>query len=433
MIIYSDPERLRQLVEAVTSSDLSDFYGKKYANAAADVSTAEQFQQLPFLTRADIADTHPDKRLYIPKSDVSFVSYTSGTTSGVPLVLYWSEVENYHFEPSLGTASRTPLILHPALNKNFGHTFIQQCRQAKTQVTPAFADFQNLDQSAVVAEKTSADGIFTTPTLASMIADQIDRHYDASRIRLLALFSENLTQLKRERLKQRYPNAEIANLYASSEIGQILFYPCRDILDRESDEFHFIEEALVALELADDGELILTTDQNKAFPLIRYRTGDYFEISDRECGCGKKQKLLKWSGRMDVDKMRIYGMEIKSEDVELALKDCVHVTGDKFQVHFYPESAEKTNVGGAAAAANPERVRIVVEVMKDKLASKTPFALAEAEELLTRELLTKWRFSSTATLQTAVDRGLVSVPEIVFVDELSLKTTKTRRLVNHIV
>lgn len=447
MLIYSNTEKLVELLKTVLETDYSSFYANKYSKELTaiklSISGQEQnknildiFQSLPILTRKDIADTPPDERLYIPKSEVSFVSYTSGTTDGKPLVLYWSPVADYFFEPSIGTASRTPLILHPALNKNFGHTFIQQCRQAQTPVTPVFADFQNLTHSAILAGQTLADGMFTTPTIASLIAEPISKYYKPEQIKLLALFSENLTTLKRENLKKQYPNAEIANLYASSEVGQLLFYPCRRMIEVGSNEFHFIDKAIVALELAEDGELILTIAQNKAFPLIRYRTGDFFEVQDLDkahrmdagvapahaCSCGLNTPILSWSGRMDVDKLRINGVEIKAEDIEYALKDCVRETGDAYQIHFYSDTK-----------AGSETIVLVVEIQESEQNPMSEFGKIEAKEKIQKALLEKWNLTASATLQTAVDKGLFKTPEVIFVKELSLKTLKTRRLVNHIV
>ncbi len=430
MLIYCNQEKLKELLLTVSETTHSRFYVDLHGSVLKPESSPEEtvsyFQKLPPLTRADISKSHPDSRLYIPKKDVSFVSYTSGTTDGSPLVLYWSPVENYFFEPSIGTSSRTPLILHPALNKNFGHTFIQQCRQANTPVTPVFADFQNLTHSAILASQTHADGIYTTPTLAQLIADQIDKHYDSEKIKLLALFSESLTLQKRENLKKRYPNAEIANLYASSEVGQILFYPCKRMIDEQSNEFHFLDEAIIALELSDEGELILTMNQNKAFPLIRYRTGDFFEVKNKNtqgqmCSCGLTTPILSWSGRMDVDKLRLNGVEIRVEDIEIAMVQCKGEIQDSYQLHFYP-------------IENSDSIRIIVEVLESDFVKNLPtFGKIELQEKIKSALMRSWHLTATATLETAVQKGIFAVPEIQFVSEFSLKTIKSRKIVNHIV
>jgi phenylacetate-coenzyme A ligase PaaK-like adenylate-forming protein len=440
MIIYKNPEKLKKLLSSVYNSPYSEFYKDKFQGIDED-KLMEEFERIPHLTRADIANTHPDKRLFIPKTEASFVSYTSGTTDGFPLVLYWSPVENYYFEPSLGTPSRTPLILHPALNKNFGHTFIQQCHQAQVPVTPVFADFQNLVHSAILADQTQADAIYTTPTIAGLIYEQIKKYYDPKKILLLVLFSENLTQTKRSILERQYPNAQIANVYASSEVGQILFYPCLDIIKDKTNKFHILKDAITALELADDGELIITMDQNKAFPLIRYKTGDYFELDTQSisgdttkkhadinapCTCGIQSPVLTWAGRIDIDRLRLNGVEIKVDDIEKSLAHIQDNIGDTYQLHFY--SKEITDNKGNLK----EVIEIVFEIVTKYEGLVTEFSKAELTEQIKDALLNRWQLTSNAVLQTAVDKGLFEIPQIRFVNELSVKTLKTRRLVNHV-
>lgn len=425
MIVYFDKAKFQELLKHMNESALSDFYRKKYQDIVHENpdDPEKMLSELPFLTREDIAGTPPDERLYLPKTDVSFVAYTSGTTSGAPLVLYWSSVDDYYYQPSLDTEARTLLITHPALNKNFGHTFIQQCRQAKDPVTPVFADYQNLAQSAILANETKADAIYATPTIALMLADHIDTYYDAKRIKLIVVFSESLTELKRAELSERYPDAVIANVYGSTEIGQLLFYPCQHIMKEKKNAFHILTSALVALEL-EAGELVLTQGQNKAFPLIRYKTGDFFEVNKDKCACGIETPTLSWSGRMDVDKIRVNGVEVRSENIESALRSCKASIGNDYQLHFYSQSSEKT-AGGA--------IRIVMEIASPAENAADETAKNIVAGMVREELLAHWHISQSANLQTAVDRGLFLVPEIVFVKELSVKTQKARRLINHIL
>lgn len=448
MLVYANFQKLKSLLEDVTCNKHSNFYRAKYSEifsaynerpliSADDKELTSYLETLPFLTRQDITSTHPDKRIYIDRSEIEFISYTSGTTDGKPLILYWSHVDDYFYNPSLGLDVQNILILHPALNKNFGHTFIQQCRQAKKPLTPVFADYQNLAQSAILAGATQIDTIYTTPTLAEHIADHLNTHYDTTRVKLLVLFSETLTPTKRSTLEKHYPNAMIANVYASSEIGQILFFPSIDDIHRKNDHMQIIKEAIVALELV-EGELILTMDQNKAFPLIRYKTGDFFELvqatdsanlshdsntidkTEKTQQTHIKTPTLKWAGRTDVDKIRVNGLEIRVEDIEQALASCTNEIGSVYQFHFY--SIESTTT-------HKETIRIEVEIQK-KYASA--FAQKEAEEKIIQVLLTKWFFTSNATLQHAIDKGLAMTPTVRFVEALSLQTQKTRRIVSHI-
>ncbi|GAA2251254.1 hypothetical protein GCM10010232_44060 [Streptomyces amakusaensis] len=85
-----------------------------------------------------------------------------------------------------------------------------------------------------------------------------------------------------------------------------------------------------ALEIADDtgarpvdgrpdrGELIVTTLDVLARPLLRYRTGDLVEIAGADCPCGVATPLLRTLGRSQ-DLITLEGSGIRQNDVESAL------------------------------------------------------------------------------------------------------------------
>lgn len=431
MIIYIHPERLRSLISRVYTSDNSSFYldlyqRNKKANSMDpkddllslkmenewDTAYAElALSKIPILSRKDISSAHPDQRTYVSSRDIEFVSYTSGTSDGKPLVIQWSHVDDYYYDPSLGLDIKKPLVLHPALNKNFGHTFIQQCRQSSTPLSPVFADYQQIPQSAILASQTNIDSIYTTPTLAEHIHPYLQKEYNPQKIKLLVLFSETITPTKKEVLSKLYPAAHIANVYASSEIGQILLFPTPEEIRSGIDKMHILKDAVVAIELIDN-ELVITMDQNKAFPLIRYATGDRFDYDTSDGS-------LIWKGRNSIDSAKVNGMEIKVEDIESALSHCVNDIGNTYQIHLYSH-AHNTNTR--------EQIKIIVETT---IKHSTRFAEEEAREKIIKTLLDEWRLTASATVRDAINKGLISEVQVLFVDALSLQTTKTRRLVSH--
>jgi len=413
MILWERTPELTNEIERIRTSPHSDFYKKKFSSTPS--LDGPVLTELPFLTRKELVDTPPDERLYVPKEDVAFVGFTSGTTSGKPLVSYFSSVANYFFEPSLGTSITRPLITYPPLNKNFSASFIQQCRQAQKKVTPVLADYQNLPNSAVIARETNIDAIYATPTIAGNLAEHIARYYKPENIQLLALSSETLTPTKRESLHKQYPNAKIADLYASSEIGQFILFPCSHILDQESSSFHFLHDALIALELV-DGELVVTYALNEAFPLVRYKTGDFFEIASESCSCGLPGPTLRWSGREQVDKIRIHGFEIRAEDTDALFATLNGIGRDEYQIHV------------EYASADPKKIRIRIE-LKD--AGQDIPQTNVVSTMIKNELLRRWALAPGVSVAAAIERGIISDLDVSFVQTFSLSSEKRRRLVNH--
>ncbi|MDO8664029.1 MAG: hypothetical protein Q7K44_00535 [Candidatus Liptonbacteria bacterium] len=413
---------IKELLSFVWNNPHSDFYAKKYKLAGLtgeQVLDAENFSKLPLLTRTELESTPPDERLFVRSDEVEFVAYTSGTTSGNPMVIYFSSVENRYFDPTLGTEARRILIVHPPLSRSFGHTFVQQCRQAKNKSIPIFADYQNLANSAVIAAKVKADAICAIPTIAFDFAKYLEKYYDLNSIKLLIVSSETLTSAKREILQEKFPRASIANVYGSAEVGQFFLYPCKRIMEEKTDKFHVLHPTILTAELV-DGELVITYADNKAMPLIRYRTGDYFEIAEEGCPCGLPGPVLRWSGRENVDKLRIGGVEIKIANVEETFKPILHLTGDKYQLHFY-EIKEDSGF----------KIKTVIEILRENKPDNTLFSEDDISSAVTRHLLNNWVLAPQMTLGKAVEQNSFTMPEIKFVDEFSLKSSKMRRLVPH--
>jgi len=413
-------ENIKKLLFFIWHNQFSDFYRKKYEAAGLkekDILNPGNFDKLPFLTRQELESVPPDERLFANPKEIQFIAYTSGTTTQKPLITYFSKVDDYYFDPTLGLGVKRLLIVYPPLNKNFSHTFVQQCVQSKNKSFPVFADYQNLANSAVIASKIKVDAIYATPTIALLLADFLKEYYDTKEIKLLVLSSETLTSARRQQLEILYPNAKIANLYASSEIGQFILYPCQKIIAEKKDWFHVLQPPVIKAEII-DGELVITYANNKAIPLIRYKTGDYFEIVKNNCGCGIKGQVLSWSGRKDIDKIRVAGVEIKINDVEKVFNQLNHIIGDQYQIHFY-ENREKP------------AIKIIIEVKEEGISAKF-LPLESIKTAAVNHLINNWRLSSTANLKEAINKGLFLIPEIKFVKEFSYKSDKTRRLISHL-
>lgn len=400
-------DALERLLSFVLNNKYSSFYKDKYARAGATPSV-ETFFDLPTLSRRELTDTPVGGRTHVAPADVRFVAFTSGTSAKAPLITPFSDVEDYFVEPSLGMPVERPLIIYPPLNKNFGASFIQQCRGAARPVSPMFADFQNLANSALIAKEMQCDSLYATPTIASLFVEHARREGILGNFKLLALSSETLTAARRAELAAAYPNARIANLYASSEIGQFVMTPCTRMIERGVSEFHINTRALAAVELV-EGELVVSYGLNRAMPLLRYRTGDYFELGE-PCNCGAPGPTLRWSHR-DADHVRINGLEFTVEEADRVMGELPHLPVPDYQVHF--------EAGQGAA------VRMRVEIV-----GGTEVATRVAD--IARDLPARWRLSSTATLQDALDRGLLSSLVVDIVPAVSDRAAKAKRFVTHV-
>jgi len=76
------------------------------------------------------------------------------------------------------------------------------------------------------------------------------------------------------------------------------------------------------------GEMVLTTLQKRARPLIRFRTGDIVSFTDEPCACGRThRRLLGVHGRTD-DMLIIKGVNLFPGDIEAVVRSAPDLSGE---------------------------------------------------------------------------------------------------------
>ena len=123
------------------------------------------------------------------------------------------------------------------------------------------------------------------------------------------------------------------NIYGLSEImGPGVAIECQDAQDGlHIWEDHFLIEIIdpdtgKVLPEGEQGELVITTLQKEAQPLIRYRTRDITSINAIPCSCGRThRKIERIAGRCD-DMLIIRGVNVFPSQIENILLECQGTT-----------------------------------------------------------------------------------------------------------
>ncbi len=416
-IVWVDVPVLRAALIAVYSGT-SSFYSSDVKKQCESLVTyidsggvyeeiVRKFTAIPISKRGDVANVPVRDRMNVVKSDVVFYGSTSGTSSSTPLLIPFSHVDDYHFDPTFGGAVTRPLIIYPPLLGSFGHSFVRQCREREVPATPVFSDFRNLHNAAIVARETDVDSIYATPTIAAAFAECCSAYMDPSRIRLIVLGSETVTSVQRDRIASVFSNARIVNAYASAEVGQFILLPPEESSSNTTDEFTPIPGTLAALELL-EGELVVTYGNNRAHPLIRYATGDMFEVSG---SCNDGRPIVRWLHRDGVDRVRVNGLEFTAGAFDELIAKASPVPGaPRYQVRCIEQK------NGSV------RIEIDIEAGTE---SSSVYQQA-ATELVCNYLLDEWLLPSGKPFSFAVDGGMFARPVVRFVQQLpvSLKAKK---------
>ncbi|MBA4175611.1 MAG: capsule biosynthesis protein CapK [Leptothrix sp. (in: Bacteria)] len=299
-------ERLRKLLADVGAH--VPYYRDLFRQIAFDpsrVSSLEDLQQLPLLTKADIRARTPDFR---HTSAGPLARFNTGGSSGEPLVFYIGRERVSHDVAAKWRATRwwgvdigdretviwgSPIELS-AQDKVRGW----RDRVLRTQLLPAFEmSDAKLDAFIEAVRRQRPRMLFGYPSALAHIASHAEKRGAVmSDLGIVAAFvtSERLYDAQRA-LIERVFGCRVANGYGGRDAGFIA-HEC------PAGGMHLTAEDVI-VELVDarglpvpdgsSGEVVVTHLATRDFPFIRYRTGDV-AVKDRElCSCGRGLPLLK--------------------------------------------------------------------------------------------------------------------------------------------
>ena len=170
------------------------------------------------------------------------------------------------------------------------------------------------------------------------------------------------------------------NSYGLSEVcGPGVAFECT-----YQDGLHIWEDSFVAeiidpqtgqvLPDGEEGELVLTTLQREAMPLLRYRTGDLTRILPGQCRCGRTHRRIdRIKGRAD-DMLIINGVNIFPIQIEQTIMRVPGV-GKNYLIEVHDEK-------------HMDRLHVKVEVDRE-IFHGTLAELTELKERLIEELKTE--------------------------------------------
>lgn len=127
-------------------------------------------------------------------------------------------------------------------------------------------------------------------------------------------------------------NAELYDFYGISDIFGACAGMCSEREGLHIAEDHLLVEVLdpvtgKAVADGEKGEMVLTTLQKQARPMIRFRTGDVITKDASPCRCGRTHARIRIHGRTD-DMFIVNGVNIFPSDVEVAVRSIPELTGE---------------------------------------------------------------------------------------------------------
>jgi len=170
--------------------------------------------------------------------------------------------------------------------------------------------------------------VHITPSYALYLADVIenmgmDPKSDLN-LRIAYLGAEPYSEETRIKIENIF-GIDVYNSYGLSEMnGPGVGFECKEKEGMHIWEDNFIVEIIdpstgEVLEDGEEGELVLTSINREAMPILRYRTGDLTFIYPEKCRCGRThRRISRLKGRVD-DMLIVRGVNVFPSEIERIL------------------------------------------------------------------------------------------------------------------
>ena len=308
--------------------DLMDKKGVK----PEDVKGIEDLYKLPFISKADLRETYPYGMLAVPLSECVRIQSTSGTT-GKRVIAYYTQKDIDLWEDCCARAivaaggSKEDIVqvcygyglftggsgLHGGSHKVGSLTLPMSSGNTERQI-----EFMMDLKSTILC---------CTPSYAAYIGESLkERGYKPEDNFLKAgIFGAEPWTEEMRRDIEKSLGIKAYDIYGLTETsGPGVAFECEAQTGMHINEDHFIAEIIdpdtgEVLPEGEKGELVFTSLDKEAFPLLRYRTRDICVLSREKCPCGRTHvKMSKPMGRSD-DMMIIRGVNVFPSQIETVL------------------------------------------------------------------------------------------------------------------
>ena len=297
-----------------------------------DIKSIDDLHKLPFLTKADLRDAYPYGLLGTDLKNCVRIQSTSGTT-GKRVVAFYTQKDVDLWEdccaraimavggtnedvcqvaygyglftggPGLNGGSHKVGCLTLPMSSGFTERQIQFMRDLHATIlccTPSYA--------AYIGETVKEMGL--TP-------DDLD-------LKAGIFGAEPWTEEMRRDIEKSL-GIKAYDIYGLTETtGPGVSFECEEQTGMHINEDHFLAEIIdpetgEVLPEGSKGELVFTSLDKEAFPLLRYRTRDICVLSRKKCSCGRTLiKMSKPMGRSD-DMLIIRGVNVFPSQIESVL------------------------------------------------------------------------------------------------------------------
>ena len=297
-----------------------------------DIKSIDDLHKLPFLTKADLRDAYPYGLLATDLKNCVRIQSTSGTTGRRVVAFYtqkdielWEDCCARAIKAVGGTNEDVCQVAYgyglftggPGLNGGSHKVGCLTLPMSSGNTERQIQFMQDLHATILCCTPSYAAYIGETLKEMGLTPDDID-------LKAGIFGAEPWTEEMRRDIEKSL-GIKAYDIYGLTETsGPGVSFECEEQNGMHINEDHFYAEIIdpetgEVLPEGSKGELVFTSLDKEAFPLLRYRTRDICVLSRKECSCGRTLiKMSKPMGRSD-DMMIIRGVNVFPSQIETVL------------------------------------------------------------------------------------------------------------------
>lgn len=308
--------------------DLMDKKGVK----PEDIKGIQDLHKLPFLKKDDLREAYPDGLLAVDRKECVRIHSTSGTTGKRVVAFYtqhdidlWEECCARAIVAAGGSKEDVCQVCYGYGLFTGGSGLHGGSHKVGCLTLPMSSG--NTERQIQFMMDLGSTILCCTPSYAAYLGESLkERGYrpEDNKLKAGIFGAEPWTEEMRRDIEKAL-GIKAYDIYGLTELsGPGVAFECEAQTGMHINEDHFIAEIIdpntgEVLPEGTKGELVFTSLDKEAFPMLRYRTRDICILTREKCSCGRTFiKMAKPMGRSD-DMMIIRGVNVFPSQIETVL------------------------------------------------------------------------------------------------------------------
>jgi|UniRef100_A0A7C4ASF6 phenylacetate-CoA ligase len=316
--------------------DRVPFYKKAFDERGikpSDFVKLSDLSKFPFTVKTDLRDNYPFGLCAVPLSQVVRIHASSGTT-GKPITGPYTAEDLDQWSECMARGLWAQEVRPESIAQNAygmglftgGLGFLQGAMKIGCAVVPSGSGMT--ERQIMLIQDFGTTALFCTPSYCLTIIEKAERmgvDLKKTALRTGHFGAEPWTVEMRNEIEARSGIHAYEHYGLTELMGPGVSFTCEHYRIHVNEDHVYPEivdpGTLEPLELGQEGELVFTSLQRRAMPMIRYRTRDICRLKREKCDCGRTLITMdKILGRSD-DMMIISGVNVFPSQIESVLME----------------------------------------------------------------------------------------------------------------